>query len=373
MASPGSGNVPVGNVGNHEPVNDSAWPIEDIETIGACPICAGTKCTLVHGELVDRIFFAAPGIWQLWRCDGCGAGYIDPRPTQASIERAYSTYYTHDQALPEAPETERLGLLARLKRAALNDFFNARLGYRLRPALPLGRLAFALRPDKARDGAELVRHLPAPRAGDWLLDVGCGNGGFLLLARDRLGYAVEGTELDTVAAARVAARGITIHAAPLPGMGLPDRRYTQVTLNHVLEHVHDPMSALREIFLALVPGGRIWLQVPNLNGASHVRFGADSRLLEPPRHLVMFTPDALRAALQTAGFVDITRLPVENRAPWLFAAGWMIASRIDPETADAPAPPPDIIAAGLDAKRRFSGVSDEAEVFVMIGFRPRDV
>ena len=354
-------------------MNDNVWPIDDIETIGACPICAGTKRTLAHGELVDRIFFVAPGVWQLWRCDGCGAGYLDPRPDQASIGRAYSAYYTHDQALPEAPGAERLGVLARLKRAALNDFFNAHLGYRLRPALPLGRLAFALRPDKARDGAEMVRHLPAPRPGDRLLDVGCGNGGFLLLARDRLGFAVEGTELDTATAARAAARGITIHAAPLPGMGLPDGRYTQVTMNHVLEHVHDPISALREIFSALVPGGRVWVQVPNLNGASHVRFGADSRLLEPPRHLVIFTPDALRAALQAVGFVDIARLPVENLAPSLFAAGWMIASRVDPAIADAPAPPPDVIAAGLDAKRRFSGVSDEAEVFTMIGFRPLDV
>jgi len=84
-------------------------------------------------------------------------------------------------------------------------------------------------------------------------------------------------------------------------------------------------------------------------------------------------PDALRAALQAVGFVDIARLPVENPAPSLFAAGWLIASRVDAATADAPAPPPDIIAAGLDAKRRFSGVSDEAEVFTMIGFRPRDV
>jgi SAM-dependent methyltransferase len=263
--------------------------------------------------------------------------------------------------------------LARLKRAALNDFFNARFGYRLRPALPLGREAFALRPNKARDGAEMVRHLSAPRPGDRLLDVGYGNGGFLLLARDRLGFEVEGTELDAVAAERAAARGITIHTAPLPGMGLKDQRFTQVTLNHVLEHVHDPISALREIFSALVPGGRVWLQVPNLNGASHARFGADSRLLEPPRHLVMFTPDALRAALQTAGFVDIARLPMENPAPSLFAAGWMIASRIDPAAANAPTPPPEIIAAGLDAKGRFSGVSDEAEVFTMIGFRPRHV
>ena len=169
--------------------NDS-WGAGDTETVGACPLCASRARTLLHGELVDRVFFTAPGPWQLWRCDACGAGYLDPRPTPAAIGRAYRTYFTHDQALPPTPSGERLGLLARLKRAALNDYLQAAFGYRLRPALPFGRLAFALRADKALAAAEMVRHLPAPRQGDRLLDIGCGDGGFLLMARDRLGFEV---------------------------------------------------------------------------------------------------------------------------------------------------------------------------------------
>lgn len=43
-------------------MNDNVWPAQDIETIGACPLCTSTKRSLLHGDLVDRIFLRHPAL-----------------------------------------------------------------------------------------------------------------------------------------------------------------------------------------------------------------------------------------------------------------------------------------------------------------------
>ena len=45
--------------------------------------------------LRDFAFAVAPGDWDMWQCQSCGAAYVDPRPTLDAIGRAYSRYYTH--------------------------------------------------------------------------------------------------------------------------------------------------------------------------------------------------------------------------------------------------------------------------------------
>ncbi|OYV43886.1 MAG: hypothetical protein B7Z75_06765 [Acidocella sp. 20-57-95] len=308
----------------------------------------------------------------MWRCDDCHSGYLDPRPTSQSIGRAYSAYYTHSPTsaaalLPPA------GIMSKLKRAAMNDFLNRKFGYNLRPALPLGLgyLVFSSIKKKARNAAAMFRHLSAPEYGDHLLDIGCGNGTFLLLARDRLGHDVEGTEFDDAAAANAFQHGLKVHRAPLPGMGLPPNYYANVTMSHVLEHLHDPISALSEIFDILKPGGRVWIQVPNLDGASHQYFGSDCRLLEPPRHLVMFTLQSLTDSLKAAGFIKIEPLASENFANLMFNAGWMISQRIDPHVVPQPTIPAAILSAGNEAQIAYSGVSNQSEFLTIIAFKPK--
>jgi hypothetical protein len=55
----------------------------------------------------------------------------------------------------------------------------------------------------------------------------------------------------------------------------------------------------------LRPGGRIWITTPNIGSWGHLRFGQDWIGLDPPRHLVVFSQDALRRLLREAGFVDL--------------------------------------------------------------------
>jgi hypothetical protein len=48
--------------------------------------------------------------------------------------------------------------------------------------------------------------------------------------------------------------------------------------------------------------GVLWIATPNLASTGHARYRRDWRGLEPPRHLVLFTPSALVHALERAGF-----------------------------------------------------------------------
>ncbi|MDQ3823220.1 MAG: class I SAM-dependent methyltransferase, partial [Actinomycetota bacterium] len=65
----------------------------ETEPVPACPVCGDGRRGVLHAGLVDRLY-GAPGRWTLHRCAGCGAAYLDPRPTPESIAAAYERYYT---------------------------------------------------------------------------------------------------------------------------------------------------------------------------------------------------------------------------------------------------------------------------------------
>jgi 2-polyprenyl-3-methyl-5-hydroxy-6-metoxy-1,4-benzoquinol methylase len=311
------------------------WPAADLEFLNRCPVCGSADRAIAYEGLRDKVFFCAPGVWTMWRCGGCDVGYLDPRPTVDSIGRAYATYYTHVSAgLAAARKPD--GLFTRLRRIVPNSYLNKTLGYRLRPAWPLAWLALAIQPRRAIRTANFYRHLPAPRVpGDRLLDIGCGDGHFLQTARDELRYEVEGLEIDPAALAAARRRGLLVHAGGLPGSGLMPGGYYQITMSHVLEHLHDPVAALREVFDLLKPGGRVFIAVPNMAADSLKRFGANSRLLEPPRHLVMFVPGSLRALLERTGFSSVAQLPHEGGHDSIFRLSWKMENGLDPyETPD---------------------------------------
>jgi SAM-dependent methyltransferase len=175
-----------------------------------------------------------------------------------------------------------------------------------------------------------VRHLPAPTEGAKLLDIGSGGGEFVRRAI-RLGYAAEGLEFDALAVAAGVARGLPILHGGLPDTGLPEAGYDAVTLSQVIEHLHDPLAALAEIHRLLKPGGFFWLATPNMDAPGHALFGPDWRGLEPPRHLVLFSAQALALALERTGFVGIAFQPPGAVSEWFFEASFRIANNARPD------------------------------------------
>jgi SAM-dependent methyltransferase len=140
-----------------------------------------------------------------------------------------------------------------------------------------------------------------------VLDIGCGNGGFLWQMRS-LGWDVCGVEPDPKSAVHARAAGLDVRDGLLQQQSLPDAHFDAIVMNHVIEHLHDPVGTLRRCWKLLKPGGRIALTPPNLGSRGYQIFGADWLALDPPRHLILFTEDSLRRALEACGFA-VSRPP----------------------------------------------------------------
>ena len=118
--------------------------------------------------------------------------------------------------------------------------------------------------------------------------------------------------------------GTVVDAQGLPIVG------AQITLSHVIEHLHDPIAVLRRLHAALRPGGRIWLQTPNIDSRGAERFGVAWRGLEAPRHLVMFNAASLSSALTRAGFAAAQLLPPQLDAAFYIEQSTAMAEGRDP-------------------------------------------
>jgi type II secretory pathway predicted ATPase ExeA len=53
----------------------------------------------------------------------------------------------------------------------------------------------------------------------------------------------------------------------------------------------------------------IWVATPNLKSEGLRTFHSNWRGLDPPRHLVLFTPDSLKLSCIKAGFSDVSLKP----------------------------------------------------------------
>jgi glycosyltransferase involved in cell wall biosynthesis/SAM-dependent methyltransferase len=311
------------------------WPAGDLERVTSCPVCGGTERQLLYSGLTDRVTFVAPGSWTLWSCGRCGAAYLDPRPTENTIGRAYRSYHTHGEPAPahHAPP----GRIGRFRWALANGYLNERYGYDFAPASRLGARLAALLPRRRWLADMRVRHLPRSSERPRLLDVGCGNGTFLRDMRDA-GWDVSGIDPDPGAVASARATGASVEEGLLTPETFPAGSFDAVTLSHVVEHLPNPAETLAICRDLLRPGGLIWIATPNLESRGHARFGRDWRGLEPPRHLAIYTSGALTGLLERLGF-EVVATPRNYMAEFFFRASAAIATGQDPDDASLREPP----------------------------------
>jgi SAM-dependent methyltransferase len=146
-----------------------------------------------------------------------------------------------------------------------------------------------------------------------LVDIGCGDGSFLLQAR-QAGWTVLGTEVN----ARIPSPGLEIWGT------LDDLKarapFGCITLWHSLEHLRNPVHSLAELAGMLTPGGTFVVAVPDSGGWQARLFGRHWLHLDVPRHLYHFSLPSLRGALEGAGLEVIRVWHHEAEYDWF---GWI--------------------------------------------------
>jgi SAM-dependent methyltransferase len=246
-----------------------------VRMIRNCPACLSDRHVLLFTK--DE--------WRIRACRSCGTWFVGNPPSAEQLHTIYREGYF----------TERL--------AQHSDG-------------DLQAVAWQAAVGNARRRLSLIRRY-APKAGR-LLDVGCGTGAFLSVAREA--YRCCGVDVSAEAIAVVLSiPGVEAHVGDLRVLGLAADQFDVVTLFDVIEHVPEPAELLLEAQRLVAPGGIIVLTTGDNESLASRLSGRWWHLLTPPEHLTFFSRAGLR---QMAGRCQLT-VEHTSHQPVLANVGYM--------------------------------------------------
>ena len=249
-----------------------------LETVTRCPLCA---CASVAAWATSPDHEFAPNgpVYPYSRCRDCGTVFAARRPAPEQMGHHYPERYAPHA---DAGAQDAGGIHSRITRWV---------------SRASGAAAFA---------SWLEQYYVQACWGRRSLDFGCGGGAFLQRARERGGEPV-GMDFSARVLETLRARGFEVHAADEAGWReLPDAGFAFARANHVLEHLHDPLAALRQLRRKLASDGRLHLALPNPASWSARLFRGQWFALDAPRHLILPPPAVVASLLEQAGFRDVS-------------------------------------------------------------------
>ena len=134
-----------------------------------------------------------------------------------------------------------------------------------------------------------------------LLELGCGTGVFLDEAR-RCAWSGVGVEVSRYAAGVARQRGLDVIESAADEPLALDGQFDCVVLWDVLEHLRDPVGALRLAAQRLRPGGLLALSTGDVASWVARLCGTRWHLYTIPEHLFFYTAQSLRLLVERAGF-----------------------------------------------------------------------
>ena len=251
----------------------STPPTQEKATTIPCILCGATR------------FKAAMdcGAFGFVRCEACSLVQANPQPDAAAVAARYRESHGKDYL---AYELANEAPFLRLQELALKDAGIDEI-------------------EESAIAASRRRGEAAPR----VLDVGCAVGALLVFLRGR-GWNGTGVELSTNQANYARdVRGLDVRDVRIEDARFPGGSFDLVHASHLIEHLNDPRSFVREAYRILAHEGRLIVTTPNVGGLQARLFGASwrSAIFD---HLYLFSLRTLTALLESEGFV------IERRVTW---------------------------------------------------------
>lgn len=244
-----------------------------LETVD-CLVC-NSKAAYKMSMPIDAKTFKPTSHGKVFECVKCNFGFIYPRPTPVETQHFYDleSYYT--QGKSHMVETGPPSFVSKI------------------------RTHLAWRADKGETLLDIINVSVQPNS--TILDIGCG-AGTLLQKLSTLGYKTIGVERDTRSLS-LDGKNITVlegSAENLPAQISPSS-CDGIVISHVLEHLTDPIAALRSAAKLLKPSGLLFCEVPNNESLIAKQSGLSWEHLDIPRHINFFNEQSLKVVAQKAG------------------------------------------------------------------------
>jgi SAM-dependent methyltransferase len=227
--------------------------------------------------------------FQYFECSLCGCLQLVDPPADLSRYYPRDLYYSFNEPLPRASELTPPSLRERTKNHI--RLFGRRGLYRLLPE-----------PSHDQQIAELspyVSDLHRRQLRARILDVGCGEGGWILSRLRRLGFnRLTGVD-PGLNSDRSPVPGMTIHGCTIES--LKDSKFDYIIFNHSLEHMAhqvEPLAAARRL---LARRAVCRVEVPVIDCAAWREYGTDWIEIDAPRHFFLHTPRSLRIVAKRSG------------------------------------------------------------------------
>ena len=240
-----------------------------------CPICDARKTRRLMHQSFEALPMSLINGYDVVVCQACGMAYASGLPSPEQFDRYY---------------------------AAMSKYEDATASYYSTPE------------DQARRAwiGDMVADI-APDRSISILDVGCSTGELLATFKERGYTSLEGIDPSPVCADLARRKhGTLVRPGTVSDLNGLARCYDLITFSHVMEHLLDPLRALRDTRLALNDGGLVFIEVPDVEGFAECALAPFQEF--SVEHINYFSRMSLTGLAAETGFEPI--MVRRRQVPW---------------------------------------------------------